>query len=136
VRAPWSPWGSVTVMAETEAGRAGLVVRVAGTRWVMPFSEVIEVLRSPRMARLPGITPAAVGVINHRGRVLTVTDPIRALDLPGPGASGGDVVVVERGGRRFGVVVDGVVELAAGSRLGMDTLDLGAVAVAVFGEPS
>ena len=117
-------------------GRAGLVVRVAGARWLLPFSAVIEVLRSPGIAPLPA-TPAAVrGVVNHRGRILTVADPIRALGLPGAGATGGDVVVVELGGRRFGVAVDGVVELAAESRAGMEVLALDAVELAVFGEPS
>jgi purine-binding chemotaxis protein CheW len=121
---------------EGAAGRAGLVVQVAGMRWLMPFSAVIEVLRAPRIAPLPA-TPAAVsGVVNHRGRVLTVADPVRALGLSGAGASGGDVVVVELGGRRFGVAVDGVVELAAESRQGMEVLALDAVELAVFGEPS
>lgn len=121
---------------EGSAGRAGLVVQVAGMRWLMPFSAVIEVLRAPRIAPLPA-TPAAVrGVVNHRGRVLTVADPVRALGLSGAGASGGDVVVVELGGRRFGVAVDGVVELAAESRQGMEVLALDAVELAVFGEPS
>jgi purine-binding chemotaxis protein CheW len=111
----------------------GVVVRVAGARWYLPVQGVIEVLRERPVARLPGAPATVVGVVNHRGRVLTVTDPVRALGLPGDGVGGGDLVVVEAAGRRFVVAVDAVIELLAEPRTGLAMLDLDAVALAVFG---
>lgn len=112
---------------------SGVVVRVAGSRWFVPVASVVEVLRAPTLIRLPGAPATVTGVVNHRGRVLTVADPVRALGLPGDGAGAGDLLVVELGGRRFAVAVDGVIELLAESRTGLALLDLEAVAQAVFG---
>jgi purine-binding chemotaxis protein CheW len=111
----------------------GLVVRLAGTRWFLPLGAVVEVLRGPVVARIPGAPDAVAGLVNHRGRVLTVADPVRALELPGPSGGGGDVVVVALSGRRFAVAVDAVIELVAESRTGLATLDLARVAEVVFG---
>lgn len=121
-------------MAERITDSGGLVVRVAGVRWRVPFGAVVEVLRAPRVAPLPATRGGAIGVVNHRGKVLMVVDPVRALQMSGPGTTAADVVVVEATGRRFGVAVDGVVELVGESRTGIATLELDAVALAVFGE--
>lgn len=123
----------MTAMSDAAHGVSGLVVRVAGTRWFIPVDEVVEVLREPVVARLPAAGPAVAGMVNHRGRVLTVADPVRALQLPGQAGGSRDVVVVVAEGRRFAVAVDAVIELVAEPRTGLATLDLGAVARAVFG---
>jgi purine-binding chemotaxis protein CheW len=123
----------VSVTGEAASKVTGLVVRVAGTRWFIPVAEVIEVLREPMVARLPAAGAAVAGVVNHRGRVLTVADPVRALDLPGQAGGTRDVIVVATEGHRFAVAVDAVIELVAEPRTGLATLDLVAVARAVFG---
>lgn len=123
----------MSVTGDAAAKVTGLVVRVAGTRWFIPVAEVIEVLREPMVARLPAAGAAVAGVVNHRGRVLTVADPVRALDLPGQAGGTRDVIVVATEGHRFAVAVDAVIELVAEPRTGLATLDLVAVARAVFG---
>jgi chemotaxis signal transduction protein len=123
----------VIVTGEAPARVTGLVVQVAGTRWFLPIAEVIEVLRGPLVARLPAAGPAVVGVVNHRGRVLTVANPVRALELPGEAGGGAEVIVVATDTHRFALAVDAVVELAAEARTGLATLDVSAVARAVFG---
>ncbi|HET9065184.1 MAG TPA: chemotaxis protein CheW [Gemmatimonadales bacterium] len=123
-------------MTETPDGRhkaTGLVVRVAAERWFVPLAGVVEVLRRPVVARVPASPPRVLGLVNHRGAVLTVIDPVRALELPGAGGSLDDVVVVEAGGRRFALGVEAVIELAQESRTGLATLDLERVAEAAFG---
>ena len=121
------------VTTEEAARVTGLVVRVAGTRWFIPVAQVVEVLREPLVARLPAAGAAVAGVVNHRGRVLTVADPVRALELPGQAGGRRDVIVVDTEGHRFAVAVDAVIELVAEPRTGLATLDLVAVARAVFG---
>ena len=121
------------VTTEPGARVTGLVVRVAGSRWFIPVTEVIEVLREPMVARLPASGDAVAGVVNHRGRVLTVADPVRALELPGQAGGLSDVIVVAVEGHRFAVAVDAVIELVPEPRTGLATLDLVAVARAVFG---
>ena len=111
----------------------GLVVRIAGARFYVAIESVVEVLREPMVARLPGAPATVTGVVNHRGRVLTVADPVRALELPGNPASGGEVVVVAVGERRYALAVDAVIELVAEPRTGLATLDLERVTRAVFG---
>ena len=108
-------------------------MRVAGARWFVPVEAVVEVLRGAPVARIPGAPAAVRGLVNHRGRLLTVADPVRALELPGQGGEGRDIVVVATAARRFAGAVDAVIELAAEARTGLATLDIEAVATAVFG---
>ncbi len=120
-------------MTEDQLSGGGLIARAGGVRWFVPVAGVLEVLRAPVVARVPGAPPALLGVVNHRGRVLPVADPVRALGLSGASGISVEVVVVEGGGRRFGIGVDGVVELAPAARMGLATMDLDAVAAAIFG---
>ena len=119
-------------IAEPGPGSSGLVVQVAGGRWAIPLSGVIEVLREARVIRVPGGVPAVRGMVNHRGRILTVADTSRALDLAGDGGSGSEIVVVEWQHRRFGVAVDAVVELHGEARTSLAEIDLERIATAIF----
>ena len=118
--------------AEVPQGVDGLVVRVAGVRRYIPVTSVIEVLREARIIRVPGAVPAVLGMVNHRGRVLTVADARRALDLAGDPTTGQEIVVVDWQQRRFGVAVDAVVELVAEARTGLAEIELDRIAAAVF----
>jgi purine-binding chemotaxis protein CheW len=110
----------------------GLVVRLGGSQWGVPMARVIEVLRDATVQRMPGAPPAVAGIVNHRGRVLTVADAAVALELPEPAAGGRDLLVVESGGHRFAVVVDTVAGLAAEARTSLAELDLERIAGAIF----
>jgi chemotaxis signal transduction protein len=119
-------------MAELPQGVDGLVVRVAGIQRYIPVTSVIEVLRETSIIRVPGAVPAVLGMVNHRGRVLTVADARRALDLTGDPTTGREIVVVHWQQRRFGVAVDGVVELVGEARTGLAEIDLDRISAAVF----
>lgn len=112
---------------------AGLVIRVAGARWYLGIESVVEVLRQPAVARIPGAPATVVGLVNHRGHLLTVADPVRALELPGQGGGGRDAIVVAVGEQRFALAVDAVIELVSEARTGLATLDVERVRTAVFG---
>jgi purine-binding chemotaxis protein CheW len=118
-------------MPET-AAPTGLVVRVAGVRWYIPAPRVVEVVRGAAVARIPMADPAVLGLMNHRGRILTVVDPVRALALPGASGGGRDLVVVEGGGHRFVVATDAVIELVPEARTGLAVLDVDRIAAAIF----
>lgn len=126
----WAIWGSTGVTDGSDGG--GLIARAGGVRWFVPVRGVLEVLRAPAIARVPGAPASVIGVVNHRGRVLPVADPVRALGLPGAGGGSSEVVVVEGKGRRFGIAVDDVLELASSPRTGLATMDIDAVAAAIF----
>lgn len=116
--------------APGEAG--GLVVRVAGERRLIPVARVVEVLRDARIVRVPGAEAAVAGVVNHRGRILTVADAAVALGLAVAPEAAREVVVVSWGQRRFGLAVGGVVELIAEPRTGLAEIDLERIAAATF----
>lgn len=119
-------------MPELGGGAGGLVVQVSGVRLAIPLAGVVEVLREARVIRVPGGVPAVRGMVNHRGRILTVADAVRALDLPGEAGPGREIVVVEWQHRRFGIAVDAVVELSGEARTGLAEIDLEQIATAIF----
>ena len=124
--------GSSVPTPDGERSVDGVVVRIAGERRYIAVTSVIEVLREARIIRVPGAAPAVLGMVNHRGKVLPVAEGCGALELTGEPVSGREIVVVRWQQRRFGIAVDGVVELAGEARTGLAEIDLNRIAAAVF----
>lgn len=86
-----------------------LVFVLAGERFGIETDQVLEAASLREWISVP-CTPAFVlGVINYRGRIVTVLDMRRLLDLPGDGvAEDRKVIAVEAGGMTFGIMADTV----------------------------
>ena len=91
--------------------------RVGTELFGVPISAVQEIVRVPAIARIPQSPEFVEGVINLRGRVITVIDMRKRLGQPAP-ELGEDAVsrkarilVVEADGRLVGVIVDEVAEV-------------------------
>lgn len=81
----------------------------AGGRWFgCPLGDVREVLPLGALARLPGAPPHVLGLLNVRGRLVTVLDLGRRLDAAATGGAGGYVLIVADGDRQAGCRVDAV----------------------------
>ena len=79
--------------------RRVLVFRVAGEQLALPASEVAEVIRPPRLTRVPMSPPGLAGVANLRGTVLPVVSLGRVLGTgTGTPAANARVIVVDTGG--------------------------------------
>lgn len=71
--------------------------------------QVREVLNRPEMTSVPGANRFCVGVINLRGRILTVMDLRQLLGLQDFNADNSEhLLVVEHRGRMIGLIVDSV----------------------------
>ncbi|MEN8718858.1 MAG: chemotaxis protein CheW [Oceanococcaceae bacterium] len=71
--------------------------------------QVREVLNRPDMTSVPGAGTACVGVINLRGRILTVLDLRLLLGLSSSTIDDSEhLLVIERAGRMVGLIVDSV----------------------------
>lgn len=83
-----------------------VVFRVEKERYALPLSAVREVVVPPQVwSRVPRAPPAVRGVINLRGRVVTVVELGRLLglaELPTPPQK---VVLLDRGRRDLGLLV-------------------------------
>ncbi len=100
-------------------GHRYLVARSAGQRIAISLDETREIIAVKALTRLPGAPVWVAGLLNVRGSVITVVD----LDARLGGApAGGPVVIVEQGGRTFGLRVHGVeaVHLASEAPLAVD----------------
>jgi purine-binding chemotaxis protein CheW len=82
-----------------------LTVRAAGARMSLPAQAVAEVIKRPRLTRMPHAPPGLLGVAHLRGVVLPVVSLGQMLGLDG---EDGDRVVVLRRDPPVGLVVDGV----------------------------
>lgn len=86
-----------------------VVFRVGTGRYALPLSAVREVVVTPELVtRIPRTGPAVTGVINLRGRVVTVVDLRLLLGLPEPTAPAPKVLVLDRGRRDLGLGVSEV----------------------------
>jgi chemotaxis signal transduction protein len=95
---------------EAAADAAGVVVRVAGSRYAVPMEAVAEVGRVPHVTRVPGVPPWIAGVANWRGRILPVVDPRPLLggSAAAPVGPTGRLVVAGDRGVSVGLLVEGV----------------------------
>lgn len=95
--------------------------RVGSELFGVPISTVQEIVRVPTITRIPQSPPFVEGVINLRGRVITVVDMRKRLGHFIESATSEDaerardrrsrILVVESGGRLIGVIVDEVAEV-------------------------
>lgn len=97
-----------------DAGAQGLVVDIGAEPpaepLAVPMHAAREVVPERALTRLPGAPPWVAGLLNLRGRVVTVID---LAVQRGGAASRGPVVVVESDGRRFGLRVAKVLGVQA-----------------------
>jgi len=106
--------------AASDAGHAFVTFHVAGQVLGIPVTRVQDILTPEAIANVP-LGPADVrGLINLRGRIVTVIDVRSRLGLTGGEAkSKGMCVTVENDGELYTLLVDGVgdvVTLPAGGR--------------------
>lgn len=87
-----------------------LVFRVADLTCAVPVEVAREIVPLEAPTRIPGAAAAVQGLVNVRGRLLTVVDGQRLLgrSTEHPAQS---VLVLEAGGRTVGLAVDRVLDL-------------------------
>jgi purine-binding chemotaxis protein CheW len=100
-------------------GHRYLVARAAGQRIAISLEETREIIAVKSLTRLPGAPAWVAGLLNVRGSVITVIDVDARL---GGASADGPVVIVEQGGRTFGLRVSGVeaVHLATDAPLAIE----------------
>lgn len=85
--------------AEVSETRDYVVIHLGGERYGLPATSTREILRAPRLVRVPRAPSHIRGVINLRGEIVAVTDLRPLLGLPADELpAGGRLVVVEAAG--------------------------------------
>lgn len=86
-----------------------LVFSLAGERYGVEASYVLEVLPLRELTPLPCVPPVFAGVMNYRGRILPVLDIRRLFGLSGQGTTEGNrVVVMEANSMALGILTESV----------------------------
>ena len=87
----------------------------------LPISRVQDVFMPERITRVPLSPPEIAGVLNLRGRIVTVVDMRRRLELPPRADDKPPMAVgIEFKGESYGLLIDAVGEVM---RLGETTLE-------------
>ncbi len=85
---------------------------LGGESYCVPVDQVLQILRSESILRIPKAPPFVVGVVNLRGDVIPVVDLHTRLGLRAEEAlRRRRVVVVQVGRRGYGMLVDEVKEI-------------------------
>ena len=96
-----------------------VTVMIGGQLFGLPISRVQDVFMPDRVTRVPLAAPEIAGVLNLRGRIVTVIDMRRRLGLPPRTENGPQMAVgIEMKGESYGLLVDAVGEVM---KLGEDT---------------
>jgi purine-binding chemotaxis protein CheW len=86
-----------------------VIFRVEKERYGLPLAAVREVVvPPPSFSRVPKAPPAISGVMNLRGRVVTVVELRQLLGLPDGATPSCRVVLLDRGRRDLGLLVTDV----------------------------
>ena len=85
----------------------GLGFTLLGRQFVVPMSEVAELMRVPQATRLPGVKPFVLGIANVRGRLMAILDLAAFFGSQSSHArSLRRVLTVEEEERYFGFIID------------------------------
>jgi purine-binding chemotaxis protein CheW len=90
-----------------------LVFRISGRAYACPVSAVREVVPLGRVARLPGAPATVLGLINVRGRIVTVVNTASVLHPRDAARRLGMVLIVDIGPRGVGLAVESVADVRA-----------------------
>jgi purine-binding chemotaxis protein CheW len=84
---------------------------VAGQRFGLPILRVQDVFAPERLTRVPLAPPEVAGLLNLRGRIVTLIDMRRRLGLAAAGSEAVMAIGVESRGESYGLLVDSVGEV-------------------------
>jgi purine-binding chemotaxis protein CheW len=85
---------------------------VGGQLFGLPILRVQDVFLPERLTRVPLAPPEVAGVLNLRGRIVTLIDMRRSLGLEEFAAKGQRMAIgVERAGESYGLLIDSVGEV-------------------------
>ena len=100
----------------SDLGSARLLVFWVGTlQCAVEASVVIEIMSIQPPTRVPGAPEAVVGVVNVRGRIVTLVDARTCL-RQAPRDADGSLVLIQQGSRTVGLAVDEVIDVISLSR--------------------
>lgn len=85
--------------------------RVGQETFGVPIGSVQEILRPLPVTPVPGAPPHVEGVINLRGRIISVVDLRKRCGAPAEPQRRNRIVVAETGGRSIGLMVDSASEV-------------------------
>jgi purine-binding chemotaxis protein CheW len=93
----------------TEVTREFLAFELGGESYALPLSAIREILKPPAVTGVPRAPRDVVGIISVRGRITTVIDLRRRLNLEeAPHTKATRILLVDREDEIIGVVVDRV----------------------------
>jgi purine-binding chemotaxis protein CheW len=94
--------------------------RVGDENFALPVGQVLEVAELGPVAPVPGAPPSVLGVRNLRGQVLPVIDLAAVLGTA-HATPAEKLVITEEGGRRAGLAIDQVTDVAELPGLSQET---------------
>jgi purine-binding chemotaxis protein CheW len=98
-----------------------LLFRSGGQVFAVEAGAVLEILPTSPPTRIPGAPAAVRGLINVRGRLVTVVDAAAAIGIAAaPAPEGGSLVMVEHRSHPVGLAVDEVLDLVTESDTMLD----------------
>jgi chemotaxis signal transduction protein len=109
-----------------------LSFRASGSRWLIPVADVVEILESPPLIRLPLLPDTVPGIIDVRGRAIPAVDVGR---LAGKAfVTGRSAILAEHGPRRIALLVDSVDDIVDTGTADATLLDLAALLASLDAE--
>ncbi len=90
-----------------------VVFTLADQAYGVDIGSILEIIRPEAVTKVPGSPDFIEGIIKLRGQVIPVIDLARRFGLAGPerAAESRKIIVVEAGGTKVGMLVDGVSEV-------------------------
>jgi len=85
-----------------------VTVTVGRQLFGLPIARVQDVFKLHRITPVPLAAEHVAGIVNLRGRLITVIDLRRRLAMAGNNADAGMAVGIEYGGESYGLMVDAV----------------------------
>lgn len=88
-----------------------VVFRLGKEEYAVAIDKVKEIIRYNEATKLPNTPPHMDGIINLRGKVISVIDLAKRFGVPGKVTGSNLAIIVEAAGQEVGIIVDEVTEV-------------------------
>lgn len=105
---------STSLQGATGAGTQPLqllIFSLNSEEFAFHLTDVREIMNLPAVTPVPNTIPSIRGVVNARGKVMTIVDIARLLGFPDQADNRKQIIVADRDNELFGLLVDNVTEV-------------------------
>ena len=109
---PPAPQDPTLTPVKAARGERLLIFTLDREKYAIPIHDIALIIQETAITAIPNAPNFLLGILSLRGKIVSILDAAKRLQLQRPDtASGGKIIVLDMGADHFGLLVDGIEQL-------------------------